>query len=109
MEIRPTTGGAAAPTLTSSGGLEPVWRRESDAPFYRANGRLMVVTIKGGVSTGPPRAAFDGMAEAGTFDAAGYDVMPGANRFLMITAAAPASTASQLRVILNWAPGAASR
>jgi Tol biopolymer transport system component len=107
--VRPATGAAPARKVGSSGGMEPVWSRDGGALFYRANGRLMMVPMSGGVSTAAPRVAFDGKAEAGTFDAAGYEVMPGANRFLIITGASPASTASQLRVILNWAPGTPTR
>jgi hypothetical protein len=106
---RLATGAAPAHKVTSSGGMEPVWRRDGGALFYRAKGQLMTVPMRGGVSTGAPRVAFDGRADAGTFDAAGYDVMPGANRLLIITGASPASTPSQLRVILNWAPGAPTR
>ena len=107
--VRPAAGAAAARRVTSSGGMEPVWRKDGGALFYRANGKLMVTPIGGGASTGASRVVFDGLADAGTFDAAGYDVMPGDNRFLIITGAAPASAASQLRVILNWTPGAPTR
>ena len=108
--VRPAIGSGDARKVSSSGGMEPVWRPNvGDALFYRANGRLMMAPMSGGVPTAAPRVVFDGMAAAGTFDAAGYDVLPGANRFLIITAASSASTASQLRVILNWAPGAPAR
>ena len=107
--VRPATGATPARRFTSSGAMEPVWREDGRALFYRANGRLMMGPITGGVSTAAARVAYGGTTEAGTFDAAGYDVMPGSNRFLIITAASPASTASQLRVILNWTPGAPAR
>jgi len=108
--LRPSSGTGSARKVSSSGGLEPVWHpKDPAALFYREGGRLMMAPISGGVPAAPPRVAFDGMAEAGTFDTAGYDVMSGANRFLIITGASPGSTASQLRVILNWAPGAPTR
>ena len=69
----------------------------------------MMVPMRGGVPTAAPRVAFDGMSYAGSFDAAGYDVMPGDHRFLIITGPAQASAASQFRVMLNWAPGAPAR
>jgi Tol biopolymer transport system component len=108
--VRPSTGAAPARKVSTSGGMEPVWRpKDGDALFYRANDRLMKIPMRGGVPTAAAQVAFDGMANAGTFDTAGYDVMPGADRFLIITGPSQASAASQFRVILNWAPGAPSR
>jgi serine/threonine-protein kinase len=108
---RPAAAASVARKISSGGGLEPVWRRDGGALFYRANNQLMAVPVLDSVSlrTGPVRVVFDGAVEAGTFDAAGYDAMPGTNRFVMITSASPKSTPTELRVILNWTPGLPAR
>ena len=85
--------------LSPSSGSEPVWRPDSGAVYFRSEGKLLVVPIAGGT----PRVVFEGNAEPGSFDAAGYDVI-GANRFLMITSTAAGSAPSELRMILNWRP-----
>ena len=83
--------------LSASSGSEPVWRPDSGAVYFRSDGKLLVVPVAGGA----PRVVFEGNAEPGSFDAAGYDVL-GGNRFLMITSAAAGSAPSELRMILNW-------
>jgi Tol biopolymer transport system component/tRNA A-37 threonylcarbamoyl transferase component Bud32 len=56
----PTPGTAFA--VTSDGGASPVWHRSGNELFYKANGKLMAVTIAsadGKVSVGQPVALFD--------------------------------------------------
>jgi Tol biopolymer transport system component len=107
--VRPAAGTAPPRKVSAAGGMEPVWRpRDGAALYYRVNDTLMTVPMRDGVPAAAPRVAFDGPSNAGTFDAAGYDVMTG-DRLLVINNAPPASSSSQLRVILNWAPGAAVR
>ncbi len=109
--VRPAAAAAGARRISTAGGLEPVWRRDGGALFYRADNGLMAVPVLDSVSlrTGPARVVFDGAVEAGTFDAAGYDAMAGTDRFVMITSASPKSTPTELRVILNWTPGLPAR
>jgi Tol biopolymer transport system component len=102
--VRSTTSPAAR-RVSTSGGSEPVWRRDGAALYFRSYGQLMAAPITGGVP-GPTRVVTSVMAEPGTFDAAGYDTL-GSDRFLMIASAADAAT-SELRVVLNWRPAAPS-
>ena len=101
---------AASATARKLGaGTEPVWRRDGGALYYRSDGRLRVTAMNAGApQPGPGRVVFDGMVEAGTFDAAGYDTMPGIDRFLMITSPPAGTAPSELRVILNWTPASPS-
>jgi serine/threonine-protein kinase len=102
--VREVNGAGAARRISPAAGSEPVWRADSGALYFRSDGRIMAAPIGGGT----PRVVFDGAAEPGTFDAAGYDVMPGRDRFLVITSAATASAPSELRMILNWKPAVTS-
>ena len=102
--VREVNGLGAARKVSPAGGSEPVWRADSGAVYFRSDGRIMAAPIGGGT----PRPAFDGAAEPGTFDAAGYDVMPGRDRFLVIASAASGSAPSELRLILNWRPALTS-
>jgi Tol biopolymer transport system component len=101
--LRPANGSAAPRKLSASGGSEPVWRHDSAAVYFRSDGKLLLAPISGTA----PRVVFDDTAEAGTFDAAGYDVLDG-NRFLMMTSATAGSGPSELRMILNWQPSVIS-
>ena len=102
--VREVRNSGAARQVSASGGSEPVWRADSDALYFRSDGRILASPIAGGT----PRPVFDGVIEPGTFDAAGYDVMPGRDRFLVITSAASGSAPSELRMILNWKPAPTS-
>jgi dipeptidyl aminopeptidase/acylaminoacyl peptidase len=90
--------GSGARKLSTSGGSEPVWRPDGAAVYFRLEGTLLVAPLAGGA----PRTVFEGTAEPGTFDAAGYDVI--GSRFLMITSASAGNAPSELRMILNWRP-----
>jgi dipeptidyl aminopeptidase/acylaminoacyl peptidase len=102
--VREVNGRQSARRISPDGGSEPVWRADSAALYFRSDGRIMAAPI----GAGTPRVVFDGASEPGTFDAAGYDVMPGRDRFLVITSAATGSAPSELRMILNWKPAITS-
>ena len=97
--VRAVNGSGPARKLSTSSGSEPVWRRDGSAVYFRSDAKLLVAPVGGGA----PRVVFEGAAEPGSFDAAGYDVIDG-NRLLMITSAAAGSAPSELRMILNWRP-----
>jgi serine/threonine-protein kinase len=96
--VRQVRGSAGARMLSISGGSEPAWRPDGRAVYFRADARLYAAPLDGGA----PRLVFDGASEPGTFDGAGYDVMSGTDRFLMIASAAGSAASSELRMILNW-------
>jgi len=94
--VRAVNGSGPARRVSISGGSEPVWRRDADALYFRSYGKVFEVA-----TSGAPRMVFDGAAEPGTFDAAGYDVIGNTGRLLMI-ASSSSNVLSELRVILNW-------
>jgi eukaryotic-like serine/threonine-protein kinase len=102
---RPATATAVGRQISIGGGLEPVWRADGRALFYRARNGLIAVPVLDASSlrTGPAKLVFEGAVEAGTFDAAGYDAIVGTERFVMITSS-PKSTPTNPQVILNWTP-----
>ena len=98
--VRTLNGSGPVRRVSTSGGSEPVWRRDGAALYFRSYGRVFEAPLSGGAH----RVVFDGAAEPGTFDAAGYDVIGNTARFLMITSNSPNVAPSELRVILNWRP-----
>lgn len=104
--VRSASATGAAQKISTGGGTEPVWRRDGGALYYRAQNRLTAVPVQGGAAlrAGPPRVVFDGGIEPGTFDAAGYDAMPGTDRFVMITSASQNPPPTELQITLNWPP-----
>lgn len=104
-----TTG--AARRISTGGGLEPVWRRDGGALYYRVQNRLTAQAVldAAALRLGPPRVVFDGPAEPGTFDAAGYDTLPGTDRFVMIASAAQSPPLTELQVTVNWPPALPAR
>jgi Tol biopolymer transport system component len=98
--VRALNGSGPVRRVSTSGGSEPVWRRDGTALYFRSYGRVFEAPLGGGAH----RVVFDGAAEPGTFDAAGYDVIGNTARFLMITSNSPNVAPSELRVILNWRP-----
>ena len=103
--VRAASATGAAQKVSTGGGTEPVWRRDGGALYYRGQNRLTAVPVQSGAAlrTGPPRVVFDGGVEPGTFDAAGYDAMPGTDRFVMITSASQNPPPTELQITLNWA------
>ena len=103
---RSSSATGTARRISTGGGVEPVWRRDGEALYYRAQNRLTAVPVldPGSLRLGPPRVVFDSAAEPGTFDAAGYDAMPGTDRFVMIASAVQNSPPTELQVTVNWAP-----
>jgi serine/threonine protein kinase/Tol biopolymer transport system component len=101
--------------VSTSGGIQPVWRRDGKELFYLApDAKLMAVTLKLAqtVKLGTPVALFDTHVEGGGAQAGGfwhqYDVTPDGTRFLVNTLVEPAAGAAPapvepIIVIVNWA------
>ncbi|HEX8028667.1 MAG TPA: hypothetical protein VF491_09405, partial [Vicinamibacterales bacterium] len=102
--VRPANAAAPPRRITSVGASEPVWRGDGSALFFRSYGKTFVTPLAGG----SPRVVVERLMEPGTFDAAGYDVIGGTDRFLMMASAAATATSAELRIILNWSPAAIS-
>lgn len=88
-------------TISTAGGVEPVWPRDGTELFYREGDRMMAVTMEAeeGFEPSLPRLLFDGPYAEEIVGNPNYDVAPD-GRFLMIRREEPAS--SRLHVILNW-------
>ena len=98
--VRPLSGSGQW-QISTDGGVEPVWSRDSQEIFYWNGDRLYGVGIESGETFqhGTPMLLFERARVPGTFSQ-GYDVAPD-GRFLIVTAQEQA-TVSQLDVVLNW-------
>ncbi|HKE24306.1 MAG TPA: protein kinase [Bryobacteraceae bacterium] len=102
--------GAGKFQVSSSGGVQPRWRRDGKELFYIASdGKLMAVDVK----TAPafqaeiPHALFDPQIQGGgsaqfVFR---YDVAPDGQRFLVNTEGQAEAVAEPITVVLNWQAG----
>lgn len=89
-------------TVSTRGGLSPVWSPTGRELFYLNGTTMMVVPIDRGsgasVDVGVPTALFDG-----PFDAASssFDISPDGTYFVMVEAD-PNAQPTQVQVVLNW-------
>jgi dipeptidyl aminopeptidase/acylaminoacyl peptidase len=88
--------------VSSGGGTEPLWRRDSGELFYRVADRMMAAVMKPNGSIDPPREVFKGQFQAGRGGRATYDVSADGARFLMIKAPESERPPRELRVVLGW-------
>ena len=101
--VRPypaTSGGQV--TISTDGGVEPVWSSDGQELFYRSGNAVMAVSIGSGavLSPSPPQKLFEGRYRRGSAGVASYDVAADGTRFIMATVAP--SAAVNLDVVLNW-------
>lgn len=88
--------------ISTEGGVEPVWSRNSPELFYRNEDQMMAVDV----ATQPtfiaskPRFLFRGQFDRTPWGA-NYDVSPDGQRFLMIQVV-EATASNQIHVVLNW-------
>ena len=102
------TCGFSGITITSDGGVEPVWARSGRELFYR-NGDQMIavgITTEPTFSAGKSRLLFEGRREmraGGGGFGVNYDIAPDGQRFVMIMESeAQEDAPSQINVVLNW-------
>jgi serine/threonine-protein kinase len=91
--------------ISSSGGLEPLWRRDSAELFFRnPQGDMFAVTIGAGpeFEAGAPRLLFSRPGLAMQEYHRSYDVHPDGKRFLMLSTGT--AEVNSFRMILNWRP-----
>jgi serine/threonine-protein kinase len=98
--------------ISNGGGGDPVWRRQGGELYYRAEGKMMVVSV----TTSPqfrasaPRRLWEGSYSAGTGASCGmpgvsssnYDVTADGQRFLMVRDEDDSTFATKIVVVLNW-------
>ena len=97
--VRPLTGSGQR-LVSTDGGVEPVWSRDSRELFFWRGDQLYAVGIGSGETfqRGSPTLLFERPHRAGMFSPE-YDVDLDGQRFLIVEAQA---AVSQLDLILNW-------
>jgi hypothetical protein len=87
--------------VSSAGGTEPVWSRDSRELFYRADDGVRAVRVESGRMVGASRALFAGRFESGSIDRINYDVATSGG-FMMVQAAEQQAGDHELHVLFNW-------
>jgi Tol biopolymer transport system component len=87
--------------ISSSGGEDPVWRRDGKELFFLSEGKLMAAEVKTNGSTleiGNVQLLFD--AHSGFGPDAHYDVTPDGKRFIVATLGEGGS--APMNLVVNW-------
>ena len=103
--MRPFPGPGGKWQISTEGGLEPVWSRNSRELFYRNGDKLMATAVETAptFAASKPRVLFEQHFEKGIFPfEANYDVSPDGQRFLLVMASEAESTPAQVNIVLNW-------
>ena len=99
--------------VSNGGGIDPVWRRSGGELYYRAQNKMLVVSV----TTSPqfkasaPKQLWEGVYSQGTASSCGmpgvsssnYDVSADGQRFLMVRDDDASVVATRIVVVLNWA------
>ena len=95
-----------ATQVSTDGGTEPAWKRDSSELFFRSGSRMMTATVRTrpSLSVQSPRQLFTGAFETGAAWRAAYDVSRDGSRFLMIRSAPRTEPGRELRILLGWKP-----
>ena len=102
--LSPFPGPGEEWTVSTEGGTEPAWARDSGQLFYRLGDAMFAVdvTTTGTFTLGKPRLLFNsGYAHSGGVFA-NYDVTPDGQRFLMVKSGDRDAVTTQINVVLNW-------
>jgi Tol biopolymer transport system component len=85
--VRPYPGPGPEATVSTQGGLNPVWARDGTELFFESEGGLMAVAvdITSGFRADAPRALFEGRYVTGA-NAPNYDVAPDGEHFVFVRA-----------------------
>ena len=101
--VRPYPGPGQRVTISTEGGVEPVWSRRGGQLFYRTGTRMMVTRIEpgDGFMARMPQMLFNGPFDSDVSDAnANYDVSLDGEQFVMVRAAE--GNPSQLILVQSW-------
>ena len=88
--------------MSSDGGTEPVWSRDSQELFYRNGAEMMAVSLRSGLAAAVPKMLFEGRYQFSGTSVSAYDVSPDGRRFLMVQPAEDTQPATQIHIVLNW-------
>ena len=102
--VRPAAGGGERNTVSTEGGIEPVWAASGRELFYRNGDRIMVAPVQTtpALSIGRAQELFVTTHErdrGSGFANANYDISRDGTRFVMIQ---PPASSSHIVVALNW-------
>jgi serine/threonine-protein kinase len=102
--VRPYPGPGGPRQISTDGGTEPAWNPAGHELFYRAENRMMAVTVtlQPGFSLGKPTVLFEGPWLPTSRTLSNYDVSRDGQRFLMLKAADEDRGAQQIVVVQNW-------
>jgi eukaryotic-like serine/threonine-protein kinase len=100
--MRPFPGPGEEWTISTEGGIEPVWARNTGELFYRQGAAMMSVDVKTGptLMVGKPRRVFEGHYATSGALYANYDVTPDGKRLLMVKGSVQEAPAQI--TVLNW-------
>ena len=102
--VQPFPGLRGKWQISTEGGREPVWARNTRELFYRNGGKMMVVNImtQPTFNAAKPKLLFEGHYAADSFPHRNYDVTPDGQRFVMVKPSEEELAATQINVVLNW-------
>ena len=102
--MQPYPGPGGKWQISTEGGREPLWARNGRELFYRNGDKMMAVdvTTEPTFSAGTPKLLFEGTFQMANLSRANYNDAPDGQRFVMIQGSAPASSVSQINIVLNW-------
>jgi serine/threonine-protein kinase len=104
--VRPYPGPGDIITISTEGGMEPVWGSDGEVLYYRDNSgdRMMAVSFitEPEVRVSKPQLLFEGRYKGGWPWGRNYDIAPDGKRFIMITDEELKTKPTRIRVVLNW-------
>jgi serine/threonine protein kinase/Tol biopolymer transport system component len=101
--MRPFPGPGEEWTISTEGGAEPVWARNTGELFYRQGDAMMSVEVNTSPTlvVGKPHRVFEGRYATSGALYANYDVTPDGKRLLMVKGSVQEAPA-QINLVLNW-------
>jgi hypothetical protein len=105
--VRPYPGTGGRIQVSTGGGLEPRWSGDGGELFFRAENRMMVVSVTddGDLVFGRPQPLFEDhylRPSKISADVHSYDVSADGSRFLMIQRDDQGAVNADLKVVLGW-------
>jgi serine/threonine-protein kinase len=103
--VRAYPGGGQRTRVSSDGGYNPVWSRDSRELFYRNGERFYAVPVSSvsPLTLGAPQIIFTGpYLDWGPLDAPEYDVAPDGQRFLVVRVSDEERAPRRFHLVQNW-------
>ena len=103
--VRPFPGPGMKQQISSEGGDEPLWARNSKQLFYRREDQVWVVDVRtdGGLTTGKPRFLFEKPGYGRFYPIRSWDLSLDGQRFLMVRFEKRKPTpVTEMILVQNW-------